>query len=127
MGVLLALLLVPEVLADGATLLSPLFALIEVELPTEGTLDWLAFTLACFSLLQVFPQEILGKHEEQLFQRSAGAPDEARASVERGWWRCKRGNGAHLASFVHRSGASRTWARGAGLPTQPRIHATTGD
>lgn len=68
-GVLLALLLVPEVLADGATLLSPLFALIGVELPAEGAMDWLAFTLASFSLLQVFPKEILGEHYEQLFQR----------------------------------------------------------
>lgn len=68
-GVLLALLLVPEVLADGATLLSPLFALIGVELPAEGAIDWLAFTLASFSLLQVFPKEILGEHYEQLFQR----------------------------------------------------------
>ena len=69
MGVLLALLLVPEALADGATLLSPLFALIGVELPAEGAIDWLAFTLASFSLLQVFPKEILGEHYEQLFQR----------------------------------------------------------
>ena len=73
MGLLLALLLVPEVLADGATLLSPLFGLIGVELPAEGTMDWLAFTLASFSLVQVVPQEILGEHDEQLFQRSAGA------------------------------------------------------
>lgn len=68
MGLLLALLLIPEIAADGATLLSPLFALIGVELPAEGAIDWLAFTLASFSLLQVFPQEILGEHYEQLFQ-----------------------------------------------------------
>lgn len=72
MGLLLALLLVPEVLADGATVLSPRFALIGVELPAEGAIDWFAFTLASFSLLQVIPKEILGEHYEQLFQRSAG-------------------------------------------------------
>ena len=69
MGLLLALLLVPEIAADGATLLSPLFALIGVELPVEGAIDWLAFPLASFSLLQVFPKEILGEHYEQLFRR----------------------------------------------------------
>jgi hypothetical protein len=69
MGLLLVLLLVPEVVADGVTLVSPLFALIGVELPAEGTLDWLAFTLASFSLLKLFPTEILGEHYEQLFRR----------------------------------------------------------
>jgi hypothetical protein len=69
MGLLLVLLLVPELVGDGVTLLSPLFALIGVELPAEGALDWLAFTLASFSLLKLFPKEILGEHYEQLFQR----------------------------------------------------------
>ena len=67
LGVLLALLLVPEVLADGVTLLSPLFSLIGVELPAEGAIDWLAFALASFSMLKVFPKEILGEHYERLF------------------------------------------------------------
>ena len=69
LAILLVLLLVPEVVADGVTLVSPLFALIGVELPAEGALDWLAFTLASFSLLKVFPKEILGEHYEQLFHR----------------------------------------------------------
>lgn len=72
MGILLALLLVPEMIADGATLLSPLFLLLGVELPAEGAIDWLAFTLASFSLLKVFPKEILGEHYERLFHRQAG-------------------------------------------------------
>jgi hypothetical protein len=69
MGLLLALLLVPELIADGATLVSPLFALIGVELPAEGAIDWLAFTLASFSLLKLFPKEILGERYERLFRR----------------------------------------------------------
>ena|ERR1051326_1428507 len=68
-GLLLVLLFVPELVADGATLLSPLFSLIGVELPAEGAMDWLAFTLASFSLLKVFPTEILGEHYERLFHR----------------------------------------------------------
>src|SRR5690348_10378746 len=69
MGLLLVLLFVPELVGDGVTLLSPLFSLIGVELPAEGAIDWLAFTLASFSLLKVFPTEILGEHYEQLFGR----------------------------------------------------------
>jgi hypothetical protein len=68
-GVLLVLLLFPEVLGDGATMLAALFPLLGVELPAEGALDWLAFALASFSLLSVFPKEIVGEHYEQLFRR----------------------------------------------------------
>lgn len=68
-GVLLVLLLFPEALGDGATLLAALFPLLGVEIPAEGALDWLAFALASFSLLSVFPKEIVGEHYEQLFRR----------------------------------------------------------
>lgn len=68
-GILLALLLFPEALGDGATLLAALFPLLGVEVPAEGALDWLAFALASFSLLSVFPKEIVGEHYEQLFRR----------------------------------------------------------
>lgn len=68
-GVLLVLLLFPETLGDGATLLAALFPLLGVEIPAEGALDWLAFALASFSLLSVFPKEIVGEHYEQLFRR----------------------------------------------------------
>ncbi|HLW01400.1 MAG TPA: hypothetical protein VKT82_22280 [Ktedonobacterales bacterium] len=69
MALLLVLLLFPEVLADGATLLTPLFSLVGVELPTEGSLDWLALAFASFSLLSLFPKEILGEHYERIFHR----------------------------------------------------------
>jgi hypothetical protein len=68
-GVLLILLLFPEVVGDGATLLAAIFPLFGVELPAEGVADWLAFALASFSLLSVFPKEIVGEHYEQLFRR----------------------------------------------------------
>src|SRR5690242_7171821 len=42
-GVLLVLLLFPEVIGDGATLLAAIFPLLGVELPAEGVADWLAF------------------------------------------------------------------------------------
>ena len=69
MALLLVLLLFPEVLADSATLLTPLFSLIGVEIPVEGSFDWLALALASFSLLSLFPREILGEHYEQIFHR----------------------------------------------------------
>jgi hypothetical protein len=69
MALLLVLLLFPEQLADGATLLTPIFALLGVEVPPEGGVDWLALALASFSLLSLFPKEILGEHNERIFRR----------------------------------------------------------
>ena len=68
-GILLVLLLFPEVLADSATLLTPFFSLVGVELPVEGSIDWLALALGSFSLLSLFPKEILGEHYERIFHR----------------------------------------------------------
>ena len=68
-AILLVLLLFPEVLADSATLLTPLFSLVGVELPVEGSIDWLALALGSFSLLSLFPKEILGEHYERIFHR----------------------------------------------------------
>ena len=51
------------------TLLSPLFALLEVELPAEGAMNWLALALASFSLLAVFSKEILSEQYERIFRR----------------------------------------------------------
>ena len=69
MALLIVLLLFPEVLADSATLLTPLFSLVGVELPAEGSIDWLALAFASFSLLSLFPKEVLGEHYEQIFHR----------------------------------------------------------
>jgi hypothetical protein len=69
MGLLLVLLLFPELLADSATLLTPLFSLVGVEIPAEGTIDWMALGFASFSLLSLFPKEILGEHYERIFHK----------------------------------------------------------
>jgi hypothetical protein len=69
LALLLLLLLVPEALGDSVTLLSPLFALVGVELPAEGAINWMALAFASFSLLAVFPKEILGEHYERIFRR----------------------------------------------------------
>ncbi len=69
MAILVALLLFPEALADSVTFLSPLFSLVGVELPAEGSIDWLALGLASFSLLSLFPKEVLGEHYERIFHR----------------------------------------------------------
>ncbi|HEU5367539.1 MAG TPA: hypothetical protein VFU69_03705 [Ktedonobacterales bacterium] len=69
MALLLVLLLFPEALADSVTLLSPLFSLLGVELPVEGSIDWLALGLASFSLLSLFPKEVLSEHYERIFHR----------------------------------------------------------
>jgi hypothetical protein len=69
MALLLGLLLFPELLADSATLLTPLVALLGVEVPLEGGIDWLALALGSFSLLSLFPKEILGEHYERIFRR----------------------------------------------------------
>ena len=69
MGVLLVLLLFPELLADSATLLSPLFSLVGIEIPAEGTIDWMALAFASFSLLSLFPKEVLGEHYERIFHK----------------------------------------------------------
>jgi hypothetical protein len=69
MALLLVLLLFPEVLADSATLLTPLFSLLGVEVPLEGGIDWLTLALGSFSLLSLFPKEILGEHYERIFRR----------------------------------------------------------
>ena len=69
MGILLVLLLFPELLADSATLLTPLFSLVGVEIPVEGTIDWMALAFASFSLLSLFPKEVLGEHYERIFRK----------------------------------------------------------
>ena len=69
LAILLVLLLFPELLADSATLLTPLFSLVGIEIPVEGSLDWMAFALGSFSLLSLFPKEVLGEHYERIFHR----------------------------------------------------------
>ncbi|HEX6797695.1 MAG TPA: hypothetical protein VF116_08280 [Ktedonobacterales bacterium] len=38
-------------------------------LPVDATFDWVAFTVAAFNLLRLFPTEIVGEHYDRLFRR----------------------------------------------------------
>jgi hypothetical protein len=66
---LLTLVVFPEALGDLVTAVTPFFPLIGIEVPAEGTIDWLVFALATFSLLKIFPREIVDEHYERLFRR----------------------------------------------------------
>ncbi len=66
-GLLLAILLFPEALAEVATLVTVVFPFIEI--PADATIDWVAFAVATFSLLKFFPKEIVGEHYDRLFRR----------------------------------------------------------
>jgi hypothetical protein len=66
-GLLLAILLFPEALAEIATLISIVFPILEI--PADATIDWVAFAVATFSLLKFFPKEIVGEHYDRLFRR----------------------------------------------------------
>lgn len=68
-GLLLAALVFPEALADLVTLVTPLFPAIGIEVPADATIDWVAFAVATFSLLKLFPKEIIGEHYDRLFRR----------------------------------------------------------
>jgi len=66
-GLLLAILLFPEALAEVATLITIVFPVLEI--PADATLDWVVFAFATFSLLKLFPKEIVGEHYDRLFRR----------------------------------------------------------
>ncbi len=66
-GVLLAVLLFPEALAELLTLITVVFPLLEI--PADATLDWVVFAFATFSLLKLFPIEIVGEHYDRHFRR----------------------------------------------------------
>jgi hypothetical protein len=66
-GCLLAAVLFPETVGDLFSAIFP--PLLGIELPAEGAVDWLFFALATFSLLKLFPKDIVGEHYESLFRR----------------------------------------------------------
>lgn len=67
-GLMLAVLLFPEVFGDLVALIAFLPADI-LGIPAEGAFDWVAFAVASFSLLKLFPAEIVGEHYDRLFRR----------------------------------------------------------
>lgn len=68
-GLLLGALLFPELFADALTLITPLLPLEILEIPADATIDWVAFVVAAFTLLKLFPTEIVGEHYDRLFRR----------------------------------------------------------
>ena len=67
-GLMLAVLLFPEIFGDLVALIAFLPADI-LGIPAEGAFDWVAFAVASFSLLKLFPAEIVGEHYDRLFRR----------------------------------------------------------
>src|SRR5205814_2278183 len=66
-GLLLALLLVPEAAADLVVAVIPILDLSElVGIPFEGVVDWGFVVLAAGTLMQLFPANIVAQHIAEL-------------------------------------------------------------
>ncbi len=65
-GLLLAILLFPEALAEIASLVTVVFPFLEI--PVDASIDWASFAVATFSLLKLFPTDIVGEHYDRLFR-----------------------------------------------------------
>ncbi|HLZ24870.1 MAG TPA: hypothetical protein VKQ30_22340 [Ktedonobacterales bacterium] len=71
--VLVVALLVPEgVVAAGIALLLPLVGPL-INVPADAALDWIAFGLAAYALLGVFPRAIVREHHARLFHPTPSA------------------------------------------------------
>ena len=70
LGALVLAVIFPELAGDVAALAIPgvgeIFDLLG--LPVEGIFDWVAFTVAAFNLLKLFPAEVVGEHYDRLFR-----------------------------------------------------------
>jgi hypothetical protein len=69
LGLILLIPLVPEIAGQIITILSPLLPSEIIEIPLDGTIDWVTFAVATFSLLKFFPQDVVGEHYDRLFRR----------------------------------------------------------
>lgn len=67
---LLAAIILPEfgidLFALGVPVIGPIFD--ALGLPVDASFDWVAFTVAAFNLLKLFPAEIVGEHYDHLFR-----------------------------------------------------------
>ena len=67
-GALLLALLFPELAVDAFAFL-PTAGLFEfIGLPADVSIDWVAFSVAAFNLLKLFPAEVVGEHYDRLFR-----------------------------------------------------------
>ncbi len=69
LGLLLLIPLLPEAALQVATVVSLLLPIEIIEIPLDGAIDWVTFAVATFSLLKLFPKEIVGEHYDRLFRR----------------------------------------------------------
>ena len=75
-GMLLAALLFPEMVGDllaffGLPGLGGIADLLG--LPAEAGFDWIAFAVAAYNLLRLFPTDIVGEHYDRLFRSGRAA------------------------------------------------------
>ena len=74
-GALLLALFFPEMLGDIVGLsipgVGPILDLLGI--PVDASIDWVAFAVAAYNLLKVFPAEIVGEHYDNLFHPSRAA------------------------------------------------------
>lgn len=72
---LLLAVLFPEVLADALAWvggpIGPIFDALGI--PADITIDWVAFAVATYNLLRIFPSEIVGEHYDRLFRSRRAA------------------------------------------------------
>ena len=69
-GFLIVALLLPETVLAGALEAVLPFVGPAISLPPDAALDWTAIALASFSLLRVFPSEVVSEHFERIFHRT---------------------------------------------------------
>lgn len=72
---LLLAVLFPETLADVIAMITGPFGFLfdGVSLPIDFSLDWVAFAVATYNLLRIFPSEIVGEHYDRLFRSNRAA------------------------------------------------------
>ncbi|HZC79555.1 MAG TPA: hypothetical protein VE258_17495 [Ktedonobacterales bacterium] len=62
--------------ADGASaLVESLLPIVGpvLGLPADAAFDWIAFSVAAFNLLKLFPADIVGEHYDRLFRPARGS------------------------------------------------------
>lgn len=75
-GMLLAALLFPEMVGDLLAFfgLPGLGGIADaLGIPAEAGFDWIAFAVAAYNLLRLFPTEIVGEHYDRLFRSGHAA------------------------------------------------------
>lgn len=67
-GALLMALFFPEAAADILAFAPTLGIGDALGVPVEAGIDWVAFSVAAFNLLKLFPAEVVGEHYDRLFR-----------------------------------------------------------